>query len=112
MDFFSALPEAKLLLVVSVGVLMVMDTYFGSALISPLFISVRVLSFMISCFVIRALGLGVFFGMVGYLLLLVLVGLDPWAASVDDVACARLESLSGSYSQGGVVGNGFLLIIF
>ena len=97
MDFFSALSEEKLFLVVSVGVLMVMDTYFGNALILPLFISVRVLSFMISCFVIRALGLGVFFGMVGYLLLL---GASPWAASVDDIACARLERLFGSYSEG------------
>ena len=35
----------------------------------------KVLSFMISCFVIRVLGLGVFFGMGGYLHLLALVGL-------------------------------------
>ena len=50
-----------------------MDIYFGSALILLLFIFVRVLSFVIFCFVIGVLGLGVFFGMVGYLLLLVLV---------------------------------------
>ena len=80
-------------------VLMVMDTYFVSAFISPFFIFVRVLSFMIFCFVTRVLGLGVFFGMVGCLLLLVLVGF-PLAASVDDVACARLERLLlGSSSE-------------
>ena len=27
-------------------------------------------------------------------------GASPWAASVDDVACARLERLLGSYSEG------------
>ena len=64
---------------------------------SPLlFIFVRVLNFMIFCFVIGVLGLGVFFGMGGYLLLLV----PPLAASVDDVACARSERLLGSYSEG------------
>ena len=75
MDFFSALSEEKSFLVVSVGVLMAMDICFGNALISPLFIFVRVLNFMISCFGIRVLGLGVFFGMGGYLHLLALVGL-------------------------------------
>ena len=34
----------------------------------------------------------------GYLHLLALA--SPWAASVDDVACARLERLLGSYSEG------------
>ena len=41
----------------------------------PLFISGRALSFMISCLEMTDLGLGVFFGMDGYLLWLVLVGL-------------------------------------
>ena len=53
----------------------VMDICFGSALILPLFTFVRVLIFMIFCFVIGVLGLGVCFGMGGYLHLLALVGL-------------------------------------
>ena len=75
MDFFLALSKEKSFLVVFVGVLIMMGIYFGSALILLLFIFVRVLSFVIFCFVIGVLGLGVSFGMVGYLLLLVLVEL-------------------------------------
>ena len=75
MDFFSALSEEKSFLVVSVGVLIAMDIRFGSALIPPLFMFVRVLNFMISCFEIRVLGPGVFFGIGVYLHLLALVGL-------------------------------------
>ena len=43
----------------------------------PSFVHIResMSSFVIFCFVTRVPGLGVFFGMVGYLLLLVLVGL-------------------------------------
>ena len=37
--------------------------------------------------------------MVGYLLLLVLVELLLWAASAEDIACAWLERLLGSYSE-------------
>ena len=58
-----------------VGVLTVMVIYFGSAHTLLLFIFVRVLSFVIFCFVTGVLGLSVSFGMVGYLLLLVLVEL-------------------------------------
>ena len=74
-DFFLALSKEKSFLVVFVGVLIMMDTCFGSVLFLLLFIFVRVLSSVIFCFVIGVSGLGVFFGMVGYLLLLVLVGL-------------------------------------
>ena len=52
-----------------------MDICFPSALILLLFIFVKVLSFLIFCFVIGVLDLGVSFGMVGCLLLLVLVEL-------------------------------------
>ena len=74
-DFFLALSKEKSFLVVFVGVLTVMVIYFGSAHTLLLFIFVKVLSFVIFCFVIGVLGLGVSFGMVGYLLLLVLVEL-------------------------------------
>ena len=99
MDFFSALSVEKSFLVVFVGDLMVMGICFGSVLILPLLMFVRVLSFMISCVLIGVLGLGVFFGMVGCLPLLVLVGLLPWATSDDDIADARLEGILGSYSE-------------
>ena len=75
MDFFSALSEEKSFLVVSVEVLIAMDICFGSALIPPLFIFMRVLNFMVSGFELRVLGPGVFFGMGGYLNSLALVGL-------------------------------------
>ena len=81
------------------GVLVMMDTCFGSVHILLLFIFVRVLSFVVFCFVIGVPGLGVFFGMVGYLLLLVLVRLPLGPTSDEDVACARLERLLGSYSE-------------
>ena len=61
MDFFPALSEEKSFLAVSVEVLIMMDICFGSAVILPLFTFVRVLSFVIFCFVIGALGPGVFF---------------------------------------------------
>ena len=48
-------------------------TCFGTALILLLFTFVKVPSFVIFCFVIGALGFGVFFGMGGCLHLLVLV---------------------------------------
>ena len=75
MDFSLALSKEKWFHVVFVVVLLMMDVCSGSVLILLLFVFVRVLSFVIFCFVTRVLGLGVFFGMVGYLLLLVLVGL-------------------------------------
>ena len=65
MDFFLALSKEKSFLVVFVGVLIMMDTYFGNALILLLFIFVRVLSFVILCLVIGVPGPDVFFGMVG-----------------------------------------------
>ena len=74
-DFFLALSKEKSFFVVFVDVLVMTDTCFGSVHILLLFIFVRALSFVIFCFVIRVPGLGVFFRMVGYLLLLVLVGL-------------------------------------
>ena len=92
------------------GVLIMMDMCFGSALILLIFIFVKVSSFVIFCFVIGVLGLGVFFGMVGYPALACTRGACPWAASADDIACARLERLLGSYTEGSV-GNGSLLVI-
>ena len=64
-DFFLALSKENRSLSLLWGVLIMMDICFGSVLILLSSISVRVLSFVVSCFVIRVLGLGVFFGMVG-----------------------------------------------
>ena len=100
MDFFSALSEEKSFLVVSVVVLMVMDICFGSALISP-FVHIRESpefhdlllrdkSSWPGCLLLH-----------GWLPALACAGgASPWAASVDDVACAELERLLGSYSEG------------
>ena len=98
-DFFLALSKEKSFLVVFVGVRIMMVTCFGSVLILLLFIFVRVLSFVMFCFVTRVPGQGVFFGMVGCLLLLVLVGFSPWATSDNDIAVARLERMLGPYSE-------------
>ena len=71
-DFFLALSKEKSFLVAFVWVLIMMGTCFGLSLSSfrpyP-----KVLSFVVFCLEIRVPGLGVFFGMVGCLLLLVLV---------------------------------------
>ena len=82
MDVFLASSKEKSFLVVFVGVVTMMVIYFGSVLILLLFIFVRALSFVIFCFVVGVLGLGVSFGMVGYLVLMALVlrihGLPLW----------------------------------
>ena len=43
---------------------------------------------------------GVSFGMVWLPALACTGGASPWAASAEDIACARLERLLGSYSEG------------
>ena len=100
MDFFSALSEEKSFLVVSVVVLIAMDICFGSALVHPLFIFVRVLNFMVSCFVIRVLGLRVSFGMGGHLLSLVLVGFPLGLLQLMMLLVLGWRRFLGSYSEG------------
>ena len=95
---FSALSEEKSFLVVFVGVLMVMDICFGSALILLLFTFVKVLEFRDLLLRDRSSWPRC---LLGWLPALACIGeASLWAASVDDIACARLERLLGSYSEG------------
>ena len=110
MDFFSALSEEKSFFVVFVGDLMVMGICFGSV-IPPLFMFVRVLSFMISCVLKGVLGPCVFFGMVGFLLLLVLVVLFLGLLRLTILLTLVSKEL-WALTLTVFVGTGLLLIVF
>ena len=110
MDFFSASSKEKSFLVVFVVVLIMMDICFGSAVILLLFIFVKALSFVIFCFVIRVLGLGVSFGMVGDLLFLVLVELPLGPPPLRILLVLGWKGCWVLILRESV-GNGFLLII-
>ena len=61
--------------------------------------SVNILSFMILWRWIRLLGLGAFFGMVGYTFFLVLMAVPPWAQTPAEGASNLLECALGRYSS-------------
>ena len=100
MDFFSALSEEKSFLVVSVGVLTVMDICFGSALITP-FVHIRESPEFHDLLLRDKSPWPRCLLRHGWLPAPACSGgAFPWAASVDDVACTRLERLLVSSSEG------------
>ena len=107
MGFFLEMYVARMCLVGFAGVVTLMVIFFGIVLFHLLLRSVNILSFMILWRWIRLLGLGAFFGMVGYLfsleLMVVLLGLKPllrvlltfWSVRLGGVLLVSL--LSGSH---------------
>ena len=100
MDFSLALSTEKSFHVVFVEVLIMMDICSGSVLILPLFVFVRVLSFRDLLLRDRSSWPRCLLWH-GWLPALACAGgASPWADSVDDIACAGLERLLGSCSEG------------
>ena len=105
--FFLERYVVRMCLVGFAGVVTLMVIFFGIVLFHLLLRSVNILSFMILWRWIRLLGLGAFFGMVGYLfsleLMVVLLGLTPllralltfWSVRLGGILLVSL--LSGSY---------------
>ena len=99
MDSLLALSEEKSFPAAFVGVLAVTGICFGSVLISPLFISVRVLNFTCLLSMDRRTWPRCLLWHGWLLALACSGGASPWADSVESIADAWLESSLGSYSD-------------
>ena len=93
---FLARPRRETFLVEFAVEGMVMGIFSGSALSSPFSMSGNFLSSLLSCLLIAANGIGVFFGMVGCLGCGVSDS-EAWASSFGDLASAQLERCLGAY---------------
>ena len=90
-------PGWKVFLVVFVGRGMVMGIFFGSVPFTSFNMYAKCLSLLSSCPWIVLSGLGVYFGMVGCLVLMVCLVTKPWDLSFGELASFHLERCLGPY---------------
>ena len=96
-DSFLVRPGRKMFLVDFVGREMVMDIYFGSVPFTPFNMFVTSLNFLFLCLWIVVSGLGAYSGMVGCLVLMVCLVINPGLLSLSELASFHLESCLGAY---------------